>query len=480
MQIEIPAISYLQRQQYTSHPMETEEAADNDQETPYHSPQPEVQETSTQEEHQDESNDKSSEDTNSSDSSSSDSESDNKDKTRQSAGQEQIRPRVPSPPPQKQHAEEGTPRYLGRGYLRSSVRRQQDAERLERQRNQASSTISSVESGSDKTHRRSPSPRPEASSSKPKHREEQRERQHSKRTKSPPKKDRRWFKAAKRALAQDCLGTEHAMAAAHAYAALVEEEPLNYQDAVKSDQASNWEIAMKEELKALKKANTWTIVDKPAKRSVVSCKWVYKIKQNPDGSIARYKARLVARGFTQRPGFDYDETFSPVVRYESLRLLLAISAHHGWKPQQCDVKSAFLHGDLQEEIYMELPPGHGQPGKVAKLNKCLYGLKQSSREWYAKLSKSLEQKGFVSAHFDPCVFIHKKDRLYISVYVDDLAFYGPDQSKIAKIIKQLESEFEVTNLGDATWLLGIHIEYSEQGITLSQCTYIDKVLKRFG
>ena len=480
MQIEIPAISYLQRQQYTSHPMETEEAADNDQETPYHSPQPEVQETSTQEEHQDESNDKSSEDTDSSDSSSSDSESDNEDKTRQSAGQEQIRPRIPSPPPQKQHAEEGTPRYLGRGYLRSSVRRQQDAERLERQRSQASSTISSVGSGSDKTHRRSPSPRPEASSSKPKHQEEQRERQRSKRTKSPPKKDRRWFKAAKRALAQDCPGTEHAMAAAHAYAALIEEEPLNYQDAVKSDQASSWEIAMKEELKALKKANTWTIVDKPAKRSVVSCKWVYKIKQNPDGSIARYKARLVARGFTQRPGFDYDETFSPVVRYESLRLLLAISAHHGWKPQQCDVKSAFLHGDLQEEIYMELPPGHGQPGKVAKLNKCLYGLKQSSREWYAKLSKSLEQKGFVPAHFDPCVFIHKKDRLYISVYVDDLAFYGPDQSKIAKIIKQLESEFEVTNLGDATWLLGIHIEYSEQGITLSQCTYIDKVLKRFG
>src|ERR1700741_2727649 len=123
------------------------------------------------------------------------------------------------------------------------------------------------------------------------------------------------------------------MAAAHAYAALIEEEPLNYQDAVKSDQASSWEIAMKEELKALKKANTWTIVDKPAKRSVVSCKWVYKIKQNPDGSIARY---------------------------ESLRLLLAISAHHRLKPQKCDVKSAFFHGDLQEEIYMEFPPGHGQ------------------------------------------------------------------------------------------------------------------------
>ena len=126
-------------------------------------------------------------------------------------------------------------------------------------------------------------------------------------------------------------------------------------------------------------------VDRPTNRSIVSCKWVYKVKQNADGSIEHYKARLVARGFSQRPGFDFDETFSPVVRYESLCLLLALSTIKGWKPQQCDVKSAFLYGDLKEEIYMELPEGHRQAGKVARLNKCLYGLKQSSREWYARL-----------------------------------------------------------------------------------------------
>ena len=128
---------------------------------------------------------------------------------------------------------------------------------------------------------------------------------------------------------------------------------------------------------------------------------------------------------------------------------------------------------------MELPPGQGQVGKVARLKKCLYGLKQSSREWYGKLSKSLELKGFVSAHFDPCVFIHKEECLFISIYVDDIALYGPDKSRIAEIISQLKGEFEVTDLGDATWLLGIHIEYNQKGITLSQHNYIDKVLHRF-
>ena len=129
---------------------------------------------------------------------------------------------------------------------------------------------------------------------------------------------------------------------------------------------------------------------------------------------------------------------------------------------------------------MELPPGHRQANKVARLRKCIYGLKQASREWYSKLSTFLTEKNFTPAHFDPCVFIHKTEEVIVSVYVDDLVFYGPNQSMIARLIKELERQFEVKNLGNATWLLEIHIEYYEDGITLSQTAYIEKLLRRYG
>src|SRR5215216_4133055 len=289
---------------------------------------------------------------------------------------------------------------------------------------------------------------------------------------NPPRESRR---------APDRFGmmTTSVMEHAHTCAAGVMEEPLTHHEAMKSLQSDQWIKAESEELEAHAKAGTWEVVDRP-KRPVVDSKWVYKIKQQADGSIERYKARLVARGFTQRPGYDFDETFSPVVRYESLRLLFALSAQRGWKSQQCDIKSAFLYSDLIEEIYMELPPGHRQANKVARLRKCIYGLKQASREWYSKLSTFLTEKNFTPAHFDPCVFIHKTEEVIVSVFVDDLVFYGPDQSVIARLIKELEIQFEVKNLGNATWLLGIHIEYYEDGITLSQTAYIEKLLLRYG
>src|SRR5436190_4783393 len=144
---------------------------------------------------------------------------------------------------------------------------------------------------------------------------------------------------------------------------------------------------MKEEIKALEKNNTFTIVPQPSNQQVIDCKWVYRVKELSDGTIERYKARLVAKDFAQQPGYDFniDELFAPVIRYEFLRLLLAISAHYSWIPQQLDIKSAFLHGDLKELIYMELPEGYRKADIVCKLNNCLYRLKQSPREWYAKL-----------------------------------------------------------------------------------------------
>src|SRR5687767_15069476 len=148
---------------------------------------------------------------------------------------------------------------------------------------------------------------------------------------------------------------------------------------------TEWEQAVQDKLDSLKENQVWNVVDRPKGRKVVDSKWVFKIKHNADGSIDRYKARLVAKGFTQIQGLDFDETFSPVIRYDTLRLLLALSAHFQWTSRQLDIKTAFLYGLLKEDIYMELPEGSRTPGKVAKLNWCIYGLKQSSREWYYRL-----------------------------------------------------------------------------------------------
>src|SRR5690606_25365898 len=138
-------------------------------------------------------------------------------------------------------------------------------------------------------------------------------------------------------------------------------------------------------------------VPKPTNRKIVDCKWVYKVKTDANGNLERYKARLVARGFTQVPGQDFDEIFSPVVRFDSMRLLLAISASKRWKPRQLDVKMAFLYGFLKEEVYMQLPEGSRENGKCALLQRCIYGLKQSSREWYFRLVSYLMPYGFASS-----------------------------------------------------------------------------------
>ncbi|KAH0607013.1 uncharacterized protein H6S33_003001 [Morchella sextelata] len=257
-------------------------------------------------------------------------------------------------------------------------------------------------------------------------------------------------------------------------------EPLTYHQAMNSDDQHLWKKAIQTEKDALDKAHTWDIVNRPTNRAVVKGKWVFKVKHNADGTIERYKARYVAKGFTQVQYQDYDETFAPAARYDSLRLLLALAAHNGWTPQQMDVKSAFLYGVLKEEIYMELPEGYRQDNKVCKLRKCIYGLQQSPREWYACLADSLQRKGFVPAKFDPCIFIHKNHHLYISVYVDDIMIFGPDSPFRKEIRQLLKADFECTDLGNSKFILGIEITVTNNGITLSQCAYINKILDKFG
>ena len=160
-------------------------------------------------------------------------------------------------------------------------------------------------------------------------------------------------------------------------------EPTSYKEA---SAQSEWVEAMNKEIHALIKNNTWDIVDLPPGKKAIGCKWVYKVKLKPDVTLERCKARLVAQGYTQKFGVDYEETFSPVIKMTTIRALIAIAASKGWDIFQLDVNNAFLHGDLNEEVYMRMPKGIENPGnKFCKLNKSLYGLKQASRQWFFKL-----------------------------------------------------------------------------------------------
>jgi len=258
------------------------------------------------------------------------------------------------------------------------------------------------------------------------------------------------------------------------------DEPATYTQAIKSVDAELWIKAMDEEMESLQKNGTWEEVELPQGRKTVDSKWVFKVKQKADGSVDRYKARVVGKGFSQKFGTDYEETYAPVARYDSFRLLIAIAAYHQWIPQQMDVKSAFLYGILKEEIYMRLPEGYRNAGKVARLRKCIYGLKQSAREWYACLSALLRKIGFVISHFDPCVFIHKSESTFISVYVDDITIIGPSSVFVKEIKEQFKRKFDCKDLGDAKYILGLELTYTETGIRISQLSYIEKILLRFG
>ena len=187
-----------------------------------------------------------------------------------------------------------------------------------------------------------------------------------------------------------------------------EVEPRYYEEAVKDPR---WVLAMQQEIKALEENGTWEIVKLPAMKSAIGCKWVYKVKYKEDGTIDRFKARLVAKGYSQIEGIDYQETFAPVVKMVTVRSIIALAAVENWKIFQMDVFNAFLQGDLFEEVYMELPKGFVSTDKhlVCKLVKSLYGLKQASRQWNAKLTEALCKSGYTQSHLDYSLFTKKSN-----------------------------------------------------------------------
>jgi hypothetical protein len=266
-------------------------------------------------------------------------------------------------------------------------------------------------------------------------------------------------------------------------ALLVEmEEPSNYSEAAVSQ---DWVEAMDREMQSIEKNKTWELVKLPTGKKPIGLKWVYKLKKNSDGEVVKHKARLVAKGYVQKFGVDYEEVFAPVARLDTVRVLLALAANQGWKVHHLDVKSAFLHGELGEEVYVSQPEGYIVKGKeqlVLKLSKALYGLKQAPRAWNVRLDKSLKKLNFRRCFSDQAVYTrgHGADVVLLGVYVDDLIVTGgnPEQVKLFK--QQIMEEFEMTDLGLLSYYLGIEVDQKEDHITMKQAAYARKVLGQFG
>ena len=258
-------------------------------------------------------------------------------------------------------------------------------------------------------------------------------------------------------------------------------EPENYQNAAKSQV---WIDAMKEELRMIEKNETWELTERPNSKHVIGVRWIYKTKLNSDGSVNKYKARLVVKGYAQYSGVDYTETFSPVARFDTIRLIFALAAQNTWKIHQLDVKSAFLNGHLEEEIFIEQPEGfvvQGSEDKVYKLKKALYGLKQAPRAWYARINSYLLDLGFHRSPVEPTLYVNieNDERLIVSVYVDDLLITGSKDALVNKFKNQMRAEFEMSDLGEMHFFLGMEITQSDAGIFICQQKYAKEILKKF-
>jgi hypothetical protein len=258
-------------------------------------------------------------------------------------------------------------------------------------------------------------------------------------------------------------------------------EPQFYHQAV---QHAHWRDAMAHEITALEQNHTWVVTTLPAGKHPIGCKWVYKIKYKADGSIERYKARLVAKGYTQSEGLDYHETFSPVAKMTTVRTLLAMAAAKHWFLHQLDVNNAFLHGDLDEEVYMELPPGFRTKGEsqFCRLTKSLYGLKQASRQWFSKFSNFLVDLGFMQSKADYSLFTRTQGSSFIAllVYVDDIAIASNDNVAVKSLIVTLNDRFRLKDLGALKYFLGLEIARSTKGIYVSQRKYSLEILQESG
>ncbi len=260
-----------------------------------------------------------------------------------------------------------------------------------------------------------------------------------------------------------------------------EDEPTTVEEALKGQDRNKWKLAMEDEMNSLMKNNTWDLTELPSGKKPIQTKWVFKVKKDAVGNILKYKARLVAKGYTQRHHIDYEETFAPVVRYSSIRLLMALAVEYNLKIDQMDAITAFLQGEIDEEIYIQQPDGYDDgSGKMCRLNKAMYGLKQAGRMWNLKLETSLKKFGLTKSQMDPCIFYDNEMKLIVAIYVDDLLIFWKNENTLENLKNFLCKTFNMKDMGRATSCIGINIKQMDGAIELDQTNYIKDILKRFG
>ncbi|KAL0312877.1 UNVERIFIED_CONTAM: Retrovirus-related Pol polyprotein from transposon TNT 1-94 [Sesamum radiatum] len=280
-------------------------------------------------------------------------------------------------------------------------------------------------------------------------------------------------------------GSRDEVSTLYPYCFNVEDDPKIFDEAMKSQDVAFWKEAINDEMDSIMGNNTWVLADLPPGCTPLGCKWIFKKKMKVDGTIEKFKARLVIQGFRQRPGIDYFDTYAPVARISTIRLLIALASIHNLVIHQMDVKTAFLNGDLDEEVYMKQPEGFIMPGnehKVCKLVKSLYGLKQAPKQWHQKFDEVVLSSGYRLNQSDKCVyskFDNSGNGVIICLYVDDMLIFGTNQHQVDLTKDFLSSRFSMKDMGEADVILGIRIIRENKGISISQSHYIEKVLKKF-
>lgn len=262
-------------------------------------------------------------------------------------------------------------------------------------------------------------------------------------------------------------------------------DPESIEEAITSPQRKEWEEAILNELNAHKKNKTWEIVERPNNVNVVGCKWVFTTKYDEYGKVKKRKAK----GFTQTPGIDFNETYAQVARQRSIRVLIAIAVKLKLHLHQLDVVTAYLNGNLEESLYMEIPEYYDQlknknisnKTHACKLKKAIYGLKQSGRIWYMTLDSQLQKLGFSQLKNEPCLYVYKEDKnsMLIAIYVDDIIIASNNEEKANWIKQQLASNFDIKHIGKLKYFLGIEFHTIEDGIVLTQRKYITLLIEKF-
>lgn len=262
------------------------------------------------------------------------------------------------------------------------------------------------------------------------------------------------------------------------------DDPRTPSEALQGPKSQHWKEAMGDEFRSLVDNDTWELVELPLNRKAIGCKRLFKSKRDENGNVVRHKARLVAQGFTQKFGVDFDEVFAPVAKQVSLRTLLTIASRRGMIVKHVDVKTAYLHGILDETIYMKQPDMYhtGGANVVCRLKRSIYGLKQSARVWNQRIDGVFKSMQFVPSKADPCLYVRKKGNRvsFILIYVDDVIIATQTEEEFERIFEVLQKNFTMTNLGDVKHFLGIDIKRKSGSYTLCQQQYIRKLAERFG